>query len=114
MKYLPKVQRLDKASNSRGALLLKTGNFKVIFKIPGGTLLCLVLEPENSGGAQAPAAPPLIQALKFREFNQLQLFSGFTVMTNLFVDKKECLFQSNVNLKGTKGIAQKKPEIVRS
>ena len=27
---------LDKAFNSRGALLLKTGNFKVIFKIPGG------------------------------------------------------------------------------
>ena len=29
-------QRLDKVSNSRGALLLKTGNFKVILKIPGG------------------------------------------------------------------------------
>ena len=29
-------QRLDKASYSGGALLLKKVNFKVIFKIPGG------------------------------------------------------------------------------
>ena len=32
----PLYQRLDKASNSDGARLLKTVNFKVILKIPGG------------------------------------------------------------------------------
>ena len=37
--------------------------FPLLSLVRGGTLLCLVLEPENSRGAQAPAAPPLIQAL---------------------------------------------------
>ena len=50
---------LHKASNSWGALFLKTVNFKVISKFRGGTSQCLVLKPENSGGAQAPEAPLL-------------------------------------------------------
>ena len=58
--YIPTLQRLDKASNSGGATFGKRANFKVILKIPGGPNAMLVLDPENSGGAMAPLAPPLI------------------------------------------------------
>ena len=55
-----KYQRLDKALNSGGATCGKWLNIKVIFKIPGGPNAMLVIDPENSGGAMAPLAPPLI------------------------------------------------------
>ena len=53
-------QRLDKAWNSGGATFGKLVNIKVILKIPGVPNAILVLDPENSGVAMAPLAPPLI------------------------------------------------------
>ena len=54
------MQRLDKALNSGGATFEKFVNIKLILKIPGGPNAILVLDPENSGGAMASLAPPLI------------------------------------------------------
>ena len=65
-------QRLDKASNSGGATFGKRVNMKVIFEIPGGPNAMLVLDSENSGGAKAPLASPLIQAL-YRSLYQNEL-----------------------------------------
>ena len=50
-------QRLDKAFNSGLARLLKTVNFKVILKIPGGTLLCLYWSLKIPGGHRPPGPP---------------------------------------------------------
>ena len=51
------LQLLDKASNAGDTPLLKTMNFIMLFKILGSTSLCLVLNPENSGGTRAPPPP---------------------------------------------------------
>ena len=58
--YCSGAQRLDKASNSGGGTFGKRVNIKVIFEIPGLPTAMLVLDSENSGGAMAPLAPPLI------------------------------------------------------
>ena len=60
---LTKLQRLDKASISRGAPLLKTGNFKVILKIPGGHIAMFSTRALKFRGCTGPCGPPLIQAL---------------------------------------------------
>ena len=54
----PNTQRLDKGSNSGGALMLKKANFKVIFKIPGGHMTMFSTKAQKFRGGTGPSGPP--------------------------------------------------------
>ena len=59
---------------------------------------------------QQTGSSPLV----FWCYKGIYVISVSTVKTKIFVELKACLYHHNVDLKDTKGISLKKPEIVRS